>query len=111
MLPPHTDGASFLLLSWMSSRLIAQLHEQAIATANDLSARHNAIRADVAKDARRGKAEACFFRRRLPLSAWQHRRRELRPRGLAVMAAMTIRPLPAFAPTESRGVPHAGARR
>jgi hypothetical protein len=37
------------------ARLIAQLHEQAIATANDLSARHKAIRADIAKDARRPK--------------------------------------------------------
>ena len=43
------------------ARLIAQLHEQAIATANDLSARHKAIRADFAKDARRRKAAARFF--------------------------------------------------
>ena len=70
------------------ARLIAQLHEQAIATANDLSARQKAIRAGVAKDARRRKVEAwVFFRRRLPLSACLHRRRGLHPRGLAVMAA------------------------
>jgi hypothetical protein len=43
------------------ARLIAQLHEQAIATANDLSARQKAIRADIAKDARRRKVEAWVF--------------------------------------------------
>jgi hypothetical protein len=43
------------------ARLIAQLHEQAIATANDLSAQHKAVRADIAKDAWRRKAEAWFF--------------------------------------------------
>jgi hypothetical protein len=42
------------------ARLIAQLHEQAIATASDLSAQHKAIRAGAAKDAERGKAEAWF---------------------------------------------------
>ena len=35
------------------ARLIAQLHEQAIKKANDLSAQHKAIRAGIAKDARR----------------------------------------------------------
>jgi acyl transferase domain-containing protein len=40
------------------ARLIAQLHEQAIAIANDLSAQHKAVRANIAKDARRRKAEA-----------------------------------------------------
>ncbi len=42
------------------SHIIAQLHEQAIATANDLSAQHQAIRAGTAKDDRRRKAEAWF---------------------------------------------------
>jgi type VI protein secretion system component VasF len=41
--------------------LIAQLHEQAIAAADDLSPQHKAIRADIAKDARRRKAEAWLF--------------------------------------------------
>jgi hypothetical protein len=39
------------------ARIIAQLHEQAIGTANDFSARHKAIRGGTAKDAGRGKAE------------------------------------------------------
>ena len=39
------------------ARLIAQLHEQAIATANDLSARQNAIK-EITNEARRRKAEA-----------------------------------------------------
>ena len=43
------------------ARLIAQLHEQAIATASDLSAQHKAIRSDIAEDARRRKAEAWLF--------------------------------------------------
>jgi hypothetical protein len=43
------------------ARLIAQLHEQAIKEANDLSARHKAIRVDFAKDARRRKASARLF--------------------------------------------------
>ena len=43
------------------ARLIAQLHEQAIAAASDLSARHNAIGAGIAKDARRRKAEVLLF--------------------------------------------------
>src|ERR1700722_13607252 len=43
------------------ARLIAQLHEQAIKKANDLSARHKAIRVDFAKDARRRKASARLF--------------------------------------------------
>jgi hypothetical protein len=41
--------------------LIAQLHEQAIATANDLSAQYRAVTANIAKDARRGKAAAWVF--------------------------------------------------
>ena len=40
------------------ARLIAQLHEQAIATANDLSVQHKAISAGIAKDDGRRKAEA-----------------------------------------------------
>ena len=43
------------------ARLIAQLHEQAIATATDLLAQHKAIRSDIAEDARRRKAEAWLF--------------------------------------------------
>jgi hypothetical protein len=43
------------------ARLIAQLHEQAITTSNDLSAQHKAVRAGIAKDARRRKAAAWFF--------------------------------------------------
>ena len=43
------------------ARLIAQLREQAIATANDLSAQHNATRASVAKNAQRRKAEVWLF--------------------------------------------------
>ena len=57
--PPKLDRV--LAAYERRARLIAQLHEQAIATANDLSARHKAIRADFAKDARRRKAEARFF--------------------------------------------------
>jgi hypothetical protein len=40
------------------ARLIAQLHQQAIATANDLSAQHKAISAGIAKDDGRRKADA-----------------------------------------------------
>ena len=43
------------------ARLIAQLHEQAIATATDLSAQQKAIKADIAKDAWRRKVEAWLF--------------------------------------------------
>ena len=43
------------------ARLIAQLHEQAIAAASDLSAQHKANGAGIAKDARRRKAEALLF--------------------------------------------------
>jgi hypothetical protein len=42
------------------ARIIAQLHEQAIAAANDFSAQHKAIRGGPAKDVVRGKAEAWF---------------------------------------------------
>ena len=42
------------------TRLIAQLHEQAVAAAKDLSAQHKGIRTD-AKDARRQRAEAWLF--------------------------------------------------
>ena len=45
------------------ARLVAQLHEQAIATATDLLAQHKAIRADIAKDARRRKVEPGLFPR------------------------------------------------
>jgi len=43
------------------ARVIAQLHKQAIATANDLSAQHKAIGASIAKDARLQKAETWLF--------------------------------------------------
>jgi hypothetical protein len=43
------------------ARIIAQLHEQAIVTANDLPGRHKAIGAEIAKAARRRKAEAWLF--------------------------------------------------
>ena len=49
-LPPELDRASHE----RRARLIAQLHRQAIATANDLAVRQKAIKADIAKDARRG---------------------------------------------------------
>jgi acyl transferase domain-containing protein len=42
------------------ARLIAELHEQAIATANSLSAQHKAIGVVIAKDVQRRKAEAWF---------------------------------------------------
>jgi hypothetical protein len=57
--PPKLDRV--LAAYERRARLIAQLHEHAIATANDLSARHKAIRADLAEDARRRRAEARFF--------------------------------------------------
>ena len=82
------------------ARLIAQLHEQAIATANDLSAQHKAIRADIAKDARRRKAEAWLFSAGAFLLAL----------GCIVAGAASSRfgcdgrsDHPAFAPTEPRG--------
>jgi acyl transferase domain-containing protein len=54
--PPKLDRV--LSAHERRARLIAQLHEQAIAIANDLSAQHKAVRANIAKDARRRKAEA-----------------------------------------------------
>jgi predicted aconitase with swiveling domain len=42
------------------ARIIAQLHEQAIAEANKLSAQHQATRTNTARNARRKKAEAWF---------------------------------------------------
>jgi hypothetical protein len=42
------------------ARIIAELQEQAIATANALSAQYKAIRADTAKDDKHGKAKAWF---------------------------------------------------
>ena len=56
--PPKLDRV--LTAHERRARLIAQLQEQAIATANDLSAQHKAIRAGITKDARRRKAEAWF---------------------------------------------------
>jgi hypothetical protein len=56
--PPRLDRA--LAAHQRRARIIAQLHAQAIATANDLAAQHKAIRANTAKDAAHGKAEAWF---------------------------------------------------
>jgi hypothetical protein len=57
--PPKVDRV--LAANERRARLIAQLREQAIATANDLLARQEAIRAVTAKDAMRRKAEAWLF--------------------------------------------------
>jgi acyl transferase domain-containing protein len=57
--PPKLDRV--LAAHERRARLIAQLHEQAIATANDLSAQQEAMRTGIAKDARRRKAEAWLF--------------------------------------------------
>jgi len=43
------------------ARLIAQLHAQAMATASELSAQREAIKAGIAKNAWRRKAEAWLF--------------------------------------------------
>ena len=53
-LPPELDR----IAHERRAQLIAQLHRQAIATANDLSARQKAIKAGLAKDARRRKTAA-----------------------------------------------------
>jgi hypothetical protein len=58
-LAPKLD--SVLAAHERRARLIAQLREQAIATANDLSAQHKATRASVAKNAQRRKAEDWLF--------------------------------------------------
>jgi hypothetical protein len=42
------------------ARLIAQLHEQAIAAASDLTTKREPISASTARDVERGKAEAWF---------------------------------------------------
>ena len=57
--PPKLDCV--LAAHERRARLIAQLHEQAIAIANDLSARHKATGASVAKNAQRRTAEAWLF--------------------------------------------------
>ena len=54
-LPPKLDRIS---RHERPARLIAQLRRQATATANDLSAQEKAIKAGLAKEARRRKAEA-----------------------------------------------------
>src|SRR5262245_21027320 len=54
--PPKLDRA--VAAHERRTRLIAQLHEQAVAAAKDLSSQHKGIRADIAKDARRQRAEA-----------------------------------------------------
>mgnify|MGYP001156657616 CR=1 FL=1 len=53
-LPPRLDR----IAHERRARLIAQLHQQAIATANDLSAQHKKINAGITKDARRLKTVA-----------------------------------------------------
>ena len=53
-LPPELDR----IAHERRARLIAQLHRQAMATANDLAVRQTAIKADIAKDARRRKTVA-----------------------------------------------------
>jgi hypothetical protein len=54
--PPALDRV--LAAHQRRARIITQLHDQAIATASDLSAQHKAIRGSTAKNAGRGKAEA-----------------------------------------------------
>jgi hypothetical protein len=56
--PPTLEGV--LAAYERRARLIAQLHEEAIATADDPSARHNAI-TEITKAARRRKAEALLI--------------------------------------------------
>ena len=58
---PPSDLHRVLAAHERRARLIAQLHEQAIAIANDLSAQHKATRASVAKNAQRRTAEAWLF--------------------------------------------------
>ena len=53
-LPPELDR----IAHERRARLIAQLHRQAMATPNDLAVRQTAIKADIAKDARRRKTVA-----------------------------------------------------
>jgi hypothetical protein len=57
--PPKLDRV--LAAHERRARLIAQLHEQAMATANDLSAQRKVVRADIAKDAQRRRAETWLF--------------------------------------------------
>lgn len=56
--PPRLDRV--LAAHQRRARIIAQLHAQAIATANDLAAQRRAIAASTVKDAGHGKAEAWF---------------------------------------------------
>ena len=58
-LPPEFDGV--LAAHERRARLIAHLHEQAMAKASDLSTRQKAIKASLAKDVRRRKAETWLF--------------------------------------------------
>ena len=62
---PSTKLHRVLAAHRRRARIIAQLHEQAIAASNkannDLSAQHKAIKAGVAEDAQRRKAEARLF--------------------------------------------------
>ena len=56
--PPTLDR--FLAAHQRRARIIAQLHEQAIAAASDLSPQHKMIRGGTARDTGGGKAEAWF---------------------------------------------------
>ena len=56
--PPLLDR---VLAAHERRALIAHLHEQAMATANNLSTRQKAIKASLAKDVRRRKAETWLF--------------------------------------------------
>ena len=56
--PPKLDRV--LAAHERRARVIAELHEQAVVTANALSAQRKVTRAGTAKDAGRGKAEAWF---------------------------------------------------
>jgi hypothetical protein len=58
---PPSKLDSVLVAHERRARLIAQLHEQAIAAATDLSVQHKAIRAGIAKEGSRRKAEAGLF--------------------------------------------------
>ena len=58
--PPKIDRA--LVAHERRARLIAQLHEQAVATANDLATQRKAITAVTIKDGFRRKAEPCARR-------------------------------------------------
>jgi hypothetical protein len=57
---PPPRPVRVLMAHQRRARIIAQLHAQAIATANDLAAQPNAIRTSTVRNAGHGKAEAWF---------------------------------------------------